>query len=132
MTPTARFSLAAGVVVAAIAGLIVWSLRSSTAYYVTPTELAEDGGRAEARSVRVAGRVVEGSIRQNGATTTFDLTDGASALTITTRDVLPDTFAADIETVAEGGLIEPGVFSASTVLVKCPSKFEAELAAGTS
>jgi cytochrome c-type biogenesis protein CcmE len=131
MTPTARFSIAAGVVVAAIAGLIVWSLRSSTAYYVTPTELAS-GEKAEARNVRVAGRVVDGSIEHNGPTTRFDLTDGVSLLTITTQDVLPDTFAADIETVAEGGLIEPGVFSASTVLVKCPSKFEAELAAGPS
>ena len=131
MTPTARFSIAAGVVVAAIAGLIVWSLRSSTAYYVTPTELAA-GEKSGPRNVRVAGRVVDGSIVQHGPTTRFDLTDGVSVLTITTQDVLPDTFAADIETVAEGGLIEPGVFSASTVLVKCPSKFEAELAAGTS
>ena len=131
MTPRARFTLAAGVVVAAIGGLIVWSLQSSTAYYVTPTELA-DGDKPAERNVRVAGRVVEGSIVQSGATTRFDLTDGVSAVTVTTQDVLPDTFAADIETVAEGGLIEPGVFSASTVLVKCPSKFEAELAAGTS
>ena len=130
MSPTARFSLAAGVVVAAIAGLIVWSLQSSTSYYVTPTELAS-GEKTPERNVRVAGRVVEGSIVQNGATTRFDLTDGVSALTITTEDVLPDTFAADIETVAEGGLVSPGVFSASSVLVKCPSKFEAELAAGT-
>ncbi len=131
MTPTARFSIAAGVVIAAIAGLIEWSLQSSTAYYVTPSELASGDKTGEA-SVRVAGRVVDGSIVQEGATTRFDLTDGVSALTITTRDVLPDTFAAEIETVAEGGLIEPGLFSASTVLVKCPSKFEAKLAAGSS
>jgi cytochrome c-type biogenesis protein CcmE len=131
MSPTARFSLAAGVVIAAIAGLIVWSLQSSTAYYMTPTELMSGAKPAE-QNVRVAGRVVDGSIVNEGATTRFDLTDGVTALTITTRDVLPDTFAADIETVAEGGLTDPGLFTASTVLVKCPSKFEAELAAGTS
>lgn len=116
MSPTARFSLAAGVVIAAIAGLIVWSLQSSTAYYMTPTELMSGTQPAE-QNIRVAGRVVDGSIVNEGATTRFDLTDGVTALTITTRDVLPDTFAADIETVAEGGLTRPGLFTASTVLV---------------
>jgi cytochrome c-type biogenesis protein CcmE len=130
MTPTARFSIAAGVVVAAIAGLVVWSLQSSTAYYMTPTELTS-GAKPAKQNVRVAGRVVDGSIVRQGAVTRFDLSDGVTALTITTKDVLPDTFAADIETVAEGGMVEPGLFSAATVLVKCPSKFESELAAGT-
>lgn len=131
MSARARFSLAAGVVVASIAGLIGWSLSSSTAYYLTPTELTA-GEMPVDRTVRVSGTVVEGSIQHSGEVTEFSLTDGVTAVPITTRDVLPDTFASGIETVAEGGTTPGGVFSASSVLVKCPSKFEAELAAPAS
>lgn len=129
MTATARFSLAAGVIVAAIGGLIVWSLSGSTAYYKTPSELLSESN-ASGQSIRVAGKVVPGSINQSGATTAFALADGTEALDITTQDLLPDTFADDVEVVVEGAMTEQGDFSAASVLVKCPSKFEAELASG--
>lgn len=134
MSARSRFTMAAGVIVASIAGLIAWSLSSSTAYYVTPSELASGVKGADLTpsgggTFRVAGNVVDGSIERNGAVTTFALTDGVSEVPVTTRDVLPDTFASGVETVAEGGLTSEGTFSASSVLVKCPSKFEAELAA---
>lgn len=131
MTATTRFSLAAGVIVAAVGGLIVWSLSGSTAYYKTPTELlSEDTPSTQA--VRVAGKVVPGTIDQSGATTRFALADGGAEVQITTQDLLPDTFADDVEVVAEGAMTEQGTFSAASVLVKCPSKFEAELASGES
>lgn len=133
MSARSRFTMAAGVIVVSIAGLIAWSLSSATAYYVTPTELASgEKGAGPTPSgggtFRVAGNVVDGSIERDGPVTRFALTDGVSDVTVTTRDVLPDTFAVGIETVAEGGLNSEGTFSASSVLVKCPSKFEAELA----
>ncbi|MEX2588483.1 MAG: cytochrome c maturation protein CcmE [Actinomycetota bacterium] len=129
MTATARFSLAAGVIVAAVGGLIAWSLTGSTAYYKTPSELLSEPN-TPGQSVRVAGKVVPNSISQSGATTAFALADGAEALDITTQDLLPDTFAGDVEVVVEGAMTEQGNFSAASVLVKCPSKFEAELASG--
>lgn len=134
MSARSRFTLAAGVIVVSIAGLIAWSLSSSTAYYVTPTELAAGSkGAGQTPSgggtFRVAGKVVDGSIERDGAVTKFSLTDGVSEVPVTTRAVLADTFAVGIETVAEGGLTSKGTFSASSVLVKCPSKFEAKLAA---
>lgn len=127
MTATARFSLAAGVIVAAVGGLIAWSLSGSTAYYKTPSELLSEP-HTPGQSVRVAGKVVPGSISQSGSTTAFALADGGEALEINTQDLLPDTFADDVEVVVEGGMTEQGDFSAASVLVKCPSKFEAELA----
>lgn len=129
MTATARFSLAAGVIVAAVGGLIFWSLSGSTAYYKTPSELLSEPN-ATNQSVRVAGKVVPGTIDRDGATTLFALADGGAELVISTQDLLPDTFADEVEVVAEGAMTDQGTFSASSVLVKCPSKFEAELASG--
>jgi cytochrome c-type biogenesis protein CcmE len=128
MSATKRFSLAAGVIVISIVGLIAWSLSGTTAYYRTPSEL-NSGEFDGSRSVRVAGKVVPGSIRLDGATTNFAVTDGSAQVDVTTTDALPDTFAGDVEVVAEGAM-GARAFSASSVLVKCPSKMEAKLAAG--
>lgn len=126
MSATKRFSLAAGVIVLSIVGLIVWSLSGTTAYYRTPSELTS-GSFDGNRTVRVAGIVVPGSIELAGTTTKFAVSDGSSQVAVTTEDALPDTFAGDVEVVAEGAM-GADAFSASSVLVKCPSKMEAKLA----
>jgi cytochrome c-type biogenesis protein CcmE len=131
VSPRARFSIAAGVVVAAIVGLIVWSLSGSTTYYKTPEEIAAGPSQPNER-IRVAGKVVPGSVRQTGRTTAFAVGDGKANVSVTTDDLLPDTFGPGVEVVAEGGLTRGGLFTASNVLVKCPSKFKAKLAAGQS
>jgi cytochrome c-type biogenesis protein CcmE len=123
-SPAARFAAAAAVVVVAIIALVVFSLRGSTAYYVTPGELAAGPVRTTDH-VRVAGTVVAGSIHKEGSTTMFDVTDGTSKVAVTTEDLLPDTFAPGVEVVAEGAMTRRGVFSAAKVLAKCPSKFQA-------
>ena len=123
-SPPIRFAVAATVVVAAIIGLVVFSLRGSTAYYVTPGELAAGSVRTTDH-VRVAGKVVAGSIHKHGSTTTFDVSDGTATLAVTTEDLLPDTFAPGVEVVAEGAMTDRRVFSAAKVLAKCPSKFTA-------
>lgn len=121
--PRARFGIAAGVVAVSILGLISWALSGSTAYYLTPAELAQ-GGTGSNERIRVAGKVVDGSVIQKGPTTSFVVTDGVAEVEVKTDDLLPDTFGAGVEVVAEGSMTDGGVFSASTVLAKCPSKFK--------
>lgn len=127
-SPRARFGIAAGVVAVSILGLIGWALSGSTAYYVTPSELAQGGIDKDDR-IRVAGKVVDGSVIQEGTLTSFVVTDGVAEVEVKTEDLLPDTFGAGVEVVAEGSMTEGGVFSASTVLAKCPSKFKGTTAA---
>jgi cytochrome c-type biogenesis protein CcmE len=122
----ARFVVAAAVAAASILGLIAWALAGSTAYYKTPAELAA-GKVGPGEKVRVAGKVVAGTVAHRGPETDFTITDGKTELPVTTRDVLPDTFGPGIEVVAEGGIAPGGIFSASTVLAKCPSKFKAKV-----
>jgi len=120
--------VAAGIVVAAIGGLIAWSLAGTTAYYKTPAELTGSPPAPNER-IRVAGKVVPGSVARHAAVTDFSVTDGKAAVQVTTEDVLPDTFGTGVEVVAEGAMTKRGVFSASSVLTKCPSKFKARLSA---
>lgn len=124
-----RFALAAAVVVASIGGLIAWAAATSPLYYRTPSELADAAPNSVER-FRVAGKVVDGTVSRSGPTTRFTLTDGAAEIDVKTDDVLPDTFGPGVEVVADGALTGSGLFTASTVLAKCPSKFKARLTSG--
>ena len=130
-TPRRRFAIASVVVVAAVLGLVAFSLSGTTTYYKTPKELLSGTVDSNQR-VRVAGNVVAGSVERDKTTTTFVVTDGTQQVPVSTQDALPDTFGEGVEVIAEGSMTESGTFMASTVLAKCPSKFKAKQAARTS
>ena len=127
MSPRKRFGIAAVVVALAIAGLIGFALTGATAYYRTPAELLAAGSNPTNQKVRVAGVVVKGTVRHDGAETSFQVTDQNVALPVTTSAVLPDTFGDNVTVVAEGEMNAQGLFVATDVLAKCPSKFSAKV-----
>ena len=127
MTPRKRFGIAAAVVGLAIAGLIAFALTGATAYYRTPAELLAAGANPTNQKVRVAGIVVKGTVRRDGADTSFQVEDQNVTLPVTTRAVLPDTFGDNVTVVAEGEMNAQGQFVATDVLAKCPSKFSAKV-----
>ena len=120
-----RFGIAAGVIVVSIGGLIAWAATAAPVYYRTPTELLSSKSDP-AQRLRVAGKVVPGTIKKDNRTTEFAVTDGRNLVEVKTADLLPDTFGPGVEVVAEGAMSKGGFFSASTVLAKCPSKFKAK------
>jgi cytochrome c-type biogenesis protein CcmE len=123
----AKFVIGAGVVVVTIVGLIGWAMSrpGSTAFYMTTSELAS-AELAAARDYRVNGDLVPGSVERDGLVTTFDITDGETAVTITTDAPLPDAFYGEgrVEIVAQGNY-DGTLFTATDVFAKCPSKFKA-------
>ncbi len=126
MSPRVRFGIAASVVVLAIVGLIGFSISGATAYYRTPAEMNAGSYKPNQR-IRVAGVVAKDSVVRKGAETSFSIEDGKATLAVTTAALLPDTFAAGVTVVAEGAMTSQGVFTATDVLAKCPSKFSAKV-----
>jgi cytochrome c-type biogenesis protein CcmE len=122
-----KFIFGAAIVVLTLVGLTVWAMArpGSTSFYKTTSEIAAMGPTSGASSYRVAGNVVPGSIRQNGLDTSFEITDGHTALPIATDQPLPDTFKAGSEVVARGQF-DGTTFTAVEVIAKCPSKFKAK------
>ncbi len=116
---------------------VVWlvTLGSSSegtfAYYTSVGEFVTASAGAEARSSRVHGFVLEGSIAKDlpAGHIDFAIRDtGGAALPVRLRGVeLPDLFRDGAEVVVEGRL-EGDRFVATQVLAKCPSKYEAEAA----
>ncbi len=112
----------------ALGYLIYAAFPGSTLYYLTVDEfLADDGGK-DGRSVRVVGKLVPGSFERVPGTTLarFVITEKEAVLPSTYDGVLPDLFFnPHSDVVLEGHYGEGGVFQTDTVIVKCPSKYQA-------
>src|SRR5688500_17877345 len=121
-----KLVIVAGVIVAAVGYLVFTAVQTSAVYSLTVSELLAAGPTAHGQPVRVAGNVVPGSIqRENGALVVhFEAEDPSGRLPVTYRGVLPDIFGDGVEVVVEGKYQSDGTFVASTLLAKCPSKFE--------
>lgn len=95
-------------------------------YYVTVPEFLSQGGKTGA-NVRVNGKVVAGSIDRlpTGQDVSFTMAGDGAELKVAYHGIIPDTFVDGADVVVEGGLEPDGVFRATTLLAKCPSKYEA-------
>lgn len=119
--------LFAGVVVAVAIGFLVYIAVSQFAtYYLTVSEFVERGDSVYDKQVKVAGQVVPESIDRDteNFTLSFILADGNASLPVVYKGVVPDTFKPDSDVVVDGKLDAQGVFQASKLITKCPSKYE--------
>ncbi len=100
---------------------------SGLVYYVTVPEFLSRGGGPTASNVRVNGKVVAGSIERlpTGQDVSFTMSGDGAELRVAYHGIIPDTFVDGADVVVEGALRDDGVFEASTLLAKCPSKYEA-------
>lgn len=120
--------LVAGAVLAmAVAYLMMTAFQSTSVYYITVSELLGRGEAAYAQSVRLSGHVVPGSIEKvdGGLGVRFTIYDESGRVPVVYRSgPVPDIFGDDVQVVVEGKLAGDGTFNATTLLAKCPSKFE--------
>ncbi len=127
-----KFIVAGLVIAAAIALLGVSSFQANSMYYLTVPELQAqakaEGAAFYDRTVRVTGPLHKESIDWNAKTMTlkFHIEDASGMFPVVYVGPVPDTMENGESVVVEGKYTRDGVFSASTILVKCPSKYESE------
>ena len=98
--------------------LVVFALRDTIVFFLTPKELAEKQIPAGKR-IRLGGLVAEGSLKRGtGTTVEFTITDTAKSISVRYTGILPDLFREGQGVVAEGKLDAGGRFLADTVLAK--------------
>ena len=123
-----KLTAGAAVVAVALAYFAFMAFQSATVYYYTVGELQDRGPTAVGETVRVSGKLVDGSFSRDTDSTLarFALTDGGTALSATHDGVLPELFFNEhSEIILEGGYTPEGVFQSHNVIVKCPSKYAA-------
>jgi len=124
-----RFLAGGGVIVAVVGLLLLTSMRSSTVYYLTVGELKSQVPEIYGERVRVAGHIDRDSVDWvlGSSTLSFDVVEGKETLPVFYEGIVPDAFAQSETVVVEGEYSPDGVFQADTLVVQCPSKYEARV-----
>lgn len=102
--------------------------QGATVYYYTVDELLASADRDE-QVVRVAGKLLPDSFQRDaqGTVAHFSLSDGQGVLPAAYDGILPELFFNEASQIVLEGKYEPGgVFQTNNVVVKCPSKYQAE------
>lgn len=133
MKKSQKFLIASVVIVVAIATLIYVGIKESGVYYMTIAELKNSGSSREGQGLRVSGNVVADSIEDiaKELILKFRVKDeeGPNNIFVNVfyKGVKPDSFKDDVQVILEGKYDSAkNLFTATTLLVKCPSRYEGE------
>jgi cytochrome c-type biogenesis protein CcmE len=123
-----RYVIGGGILVLAVGLLIYVSLGSSFTYYFTVNEFLDRSSEFCDRSVRVAGKIADEPISWNAEDLElrFTIFEDADTLPVVYEGAKPSGFKVSANILVEGRLDSDGVFHASQVLMKCPSKYVPE------
>lgn len=113
----ALWIVAALVATGVAALLILNALNSNIALYVTPSEVVA-GKAPPGQAFRIGGMVKDGSLRRDGLTVHFVITDLVKDIPVAYTGILPDLFKEGKGAVIQGRLDGSGQFIASEVLAK--------------
>ncbi len=108
---------AALVVIGVAALLILNALNSNIALFVTPSEVAA-GKAPKDQAFRIGGMVKDESVRRDGLTVHFVITDLVKDIPVAYTGILPDLFKEGKGAVIQGRMNANGEFIASEVLAK--------------
>jgi cytochrome c-type biogenesis protein CcmE len=128
--PKAKFIIAGSLILGGIGFLMFSGIDGSMVYYYTVSEIHRDGSELSGKGIRVSGHVLPGSVLKNssGSAVEFVVFEKSSnrRMPVHYEGLIPDTFKDNAEVVVEGVFDSNSpVFEATTLLAKCPSKYEA-------
>lgn len=108
----------AGLVVIGLAALLILNaLNSNIALFVTPSEVAA-GKAPKDQAFRIGGMVKDESVKRDGLTVHFIITDLVKDISVAYTGILPDLFKEGKGAVIQGRMNANGEFIASEVLAK--------------
>lgn len=124
------FSIA--IVIGALAYLVYAGLNDNMVYYYHVEEFYPKAVLLDGETVKVNGKVVKGSIQKQGMDYAFVIHgEKGSQVRADYHGVVPDTFKDGSDVVVEGAYdAGSGVFHATTLMAKCPTKYEPQKQAG--
>jgi len=105
------------------------AMQSSWAYYYSVDEFSANSSEVKNHSLRIAGRVKQGSVARDlqKMDLTFTLAGSKSEVPVHYKGSVPDNFAEDREVVVQGRLDTTGVFQANQLMTRCESKYKAKV-----
>jgi cytochrome c-type biogenesis protein CcmE len=116
---------------AAIAGLVLTGMKDNAIYSKPVDELIAQKAKFAGRPVRAEGNLVHGTLAKRETPCEYRFTITKNGVDVPVRYaqcIVPDTFrdvpGMDVGVTVEGELQADNTFEATSVLAKCPSKYE--------
>jgi len=116
---------------AAIAGLVLTGMKDNAIYSKPVDELVAQKAKFTGRPVRAEGNLVHGTLTKRDTPCEYRFTITKNGVDVPVRFaqcIVPDTFrdvpGTDVGVTVEGELQADNSFEATSVLAKCPSKYE--------
>lgn len=152
--PNYKLIIGGIVILAALGFLIITATRSNTQYFMTVEELLTQKSELEGQKLRMSGAVVGESIQYDPVSLDLSFVvaqipgdhrlieemggmakvlaeavadPNAARMTIHYNGVKPDLLKDEAQAIVTGSLDAEGVFQATELLMKCPSKYESVL-----
>jgi cytochrome c-type biogenesis protein CcmE len=123
-----KFVIGGLIILGAIVYVTFSSFQANAIYYLTLKEFETQRSTLVGQPIRINAPLDKTSIQFDDKTLLlkFNLQEDNLALPVVYKGVKPDTFEQGESVVVEGRLGTDGVFQASNILVKCPSKYESQ------
>lgn len=114
------------IVLIAVIYLLYLSLSSAVAYYVTVSELYDREAELQDAGIRVAGKITESPVLWDAEALElkFIITEGGETLPVVYNGPQPAGLKSGSNLLVEGKYGSDGVFHATRLIIKCPSKYE--------
>lgn len=127
--PHLKFLVAGGLIIGSIAFLMFSGINDSMVYYYGVSEVLAKGPDIYDKGIRVSGYVSPGTIEKDSAQSRVKFVvfekNSDKTIPVVYQGIIPDTFKDHAEVVVEGSYSSSDkVFHATTLLAKCPSKYE--------
>jgi cytochrome c-type biogenesis protein CcmE len=121
-----KFIVGTAIIVLVVVWLVLSNLGSSSTHYLTVKQLEAQG--PSNRLVRGTGFVVGDSIQWDPEQLLlrFEIADESGTLPVLYHGARPDLLEDGTQAVVEGKYTSGGVFEATSLLLKCPSKYAEE------
>lgn len=102
--------------------LALTAFQDNITYFYSPSDVAADK-IGPGRTIRLGGMVEANSVKHEGQTVQFRVTDNAKTVAVVYHGQLPDLFREGQGVVAQGAFDDVGVFQAREILAKHDEKY---------
>ncbi|MDC6465349.1 cytochrome c maturation protein CcmE [Pelagibacteraceae bacterium] len=97
---------------------ILKSLEKNVVYFLSPSEIYEETNISLKKKIRVGGLVKMNSIKKNGTSINFVITDLKKEIIVSYKGLVPNLFSEGKGVVVEGRLKDKKYFIADKILAK--------------
>ena len=111
---------------ATISVMLVFSAIQQSQPYLTVTQVVENSDKYHGKEVRVIGVITDASAGSGNLALQFRLADARNSINVMYNGSPPQNFEMGIQAVIVGKLSNVDLIEASSILLKCPSKYTDE------